>query len=39
MISTNATGHIALARPQLSLTWQRSQPPADRRPRLRGGWS
>ena len=39
MISTNATGHIALARPQLSLTRQLAQPRADRRPRLRGGWS
>ena len=39
MISTNATGHIALARPQLSLSWQLSEPRADRRPRVRGGWA
>ena len=39
MITTNASGHIQLARPQLALAWQLAEPRSDRRPRLRGGWA
>ena len=38
MISTNASGHLQLYRPQLALGWHLAEPRSYRRPRLRGGW-
>ena len=39
MIPTNFSGHLQLARPQLALSWQVSEPRADRRRRVLGGWA
>lgn len=39
MIPTNSSSHLQLARAQLALSWQVSEPRADRRRRLFGGWA